>query len=96
MMDESVSSGSEDGDGNLHGVTKLQRLNENDKYSNERSNEAVCSDLLILGLPFNLSEDEMKEYFSKFGQVNFVEVILVLIFLLTSPIKIFAEIIFVI
>lgn len=89
-MDDSVTSDS-DGEGNglHHGaqVTKLQRLNEEQALSNDRSvrskqeyksrddEEAIPTDLIILGLPFTLEEQELKEYFEKHGDVDMIEVI---------------------
>lgn len=70
-----MSSGSEDGD-NLHGaqVSKVLRLNKGEDGIDERSKKDVCCDLLILGLPYSLEEDELKEYFERYGAVSFVEV----------------------
>lgn len=89
-MDDTVSSDSEDGTRNLHGaqVAKLQRLNKDsdevesakktDNFLNETKTSGVCSDLLILGLPFKLEESELKKYFEdNYGSVDYVEVLLV-------------------
>ena len=33
-----------------------------------------CSDLIVLGLPFKINEEDVKEYFEQFGAVALVEV----------------------
>jgi RNA recognition motif-containing protein len=78
MMEE-VSSDSESGDGILHGtqVTKLLRLNKEEDDVGENGSQSkseICTDLLILGLPYKLEENELKEYFEKFGTVQLAEV----------------------
>lgn len=87
-MEDPASSDSEN-DGILHG-TKLLRLNKeeddvpgggSESKSNKSANEAkseACTDLLILGLPFKLDENELKAYFETFGSVDLVEVLFML------------------
>lgn len=84
MMDEAISSDSESGDGILHGtqVTKLLRLNKEEEEgpvgendSKSKQSGQVCTDLLILGLPYKLEENELKTYFEQFGAVELAEVI---------------------
>jgi len=36
--------------------------------------EKKCSDLIVLGLPFKSSEEELKQYFSQYGQLVLVQV----------------------
>jgi len=36
--------------------------------------EQKCTDLIVLGLPFKSGEDELKEYFSQFGELILVQV----------------------
>lgn len=40
------------------GATKLKRI--------ERKK---CSDLIVLGLPYKTTEEELREYFEQFGEV---------------------------
>ena len=41
----------------------------------KRARTSACSDLICLGLPYTLEEDELKDYFEKeFGPVDFYEV----------------------
>ncbi|XP_045192585.1 TAR DNA-binding protein 43-like [Mercenaria mercenaria] len=37
-------------------------------------NEKKCSDLIVLGLPWKSSEDDLRNYFSKFGELLLVQV----------------------
>jgi len=36
--------------------------------------EKKCSDLIVLGLPWKSSEDDLRNYFSKFGELLLVQV----------------------
>ena len=36
--------------------------------------EKKCSDLIVLGLPYKSSEDDLREYFSKFGELVLAQV----------------------
>jgi len=36
--------------------------------------EQKCTDLIVLGLPFKSDEDDLKQYFSQYGQLVLVEV----------------------
>jgi TAR DNA-binding protein 43 len=36
--------------------------------------ERKCSDLIVLGLPFKSTEDEIRAYFSQFGELVLVQV----------------------
>jgi len=36
--------------------------------------EKKCTDLIVLGLPFKSSEDDLKQYFSQYGQLVLVQV----------------------
>jgi hypothetical protein len=82
MMDNSVSSGSEDGDGNVQGAKMLRLNNDEDdeKFSSQKQNaKNETVDLLILGLPFDLEEDKLRDYFSEHGRVIFFEVLVLFI-----------------
>lgn len=35
-----------------------------------------CTDLIVLGLPFKITENEIREYFKQFGGVSFLDVII--------------------
>lgn len=35
----------------------------------KRVERRKCTDLIVLGLPFKTTEDELKEYFEQFGEV---------------------------
>ena len=36
--------------------------------------EKKCTDLIVLGLPFKSSENDLREYFSQFGDLVLVQV----------------------
>lgn len=36
--------------------------------------KAICSDLIVLGLPYKLTSAELKDYFNEFGSVVLCEV----------------------
>lgn len=55
-------SGSEDGERKK----SKRRVISDDK--------AICSDLIVLGLPYKLTSAELKDYFSQFGTVVLCEV----------------------
>ena len=38
-------------------------------------NQKKCSDLIILGLPWRSTEDDVKEYFEQFGELVLVQVL---------------------
>lgn len=51
------------------------KKNKKDAPSNKKvEDKPVCSDLIVLGLPWKLSDQELKEYFEKFGPVNSCQV----------------------
>ncbi|KAL3860145.1 hypothetical protein ACJMK2_010310 [Sinanodonta woodiana] len=40
----------------------------------KRKDSEVTSDLIVLGLPYRSTEDDMKKYFSQFGDLNLIQV----------------------
>ena len=40
--------------------------------------EKKCSDLIVLGLPFKSTEEEIRSFFSQFGELVLVQVSLIL------------------
>jgi len=41
--------------------------------------EKKCTDLIVLGLPFKSSEEELKQYFSQYGQLVLVQVVFIVL-----------------
>jgi RNA recognition motif-containing protein len=64
MMDDEHDSES---DTEMHYGSKQKRI-----YAAEE--EHRCVDLIVLGLPYKLTTDELKEYFEQFGKVVLSEV----------------------
>lgn len=62
-------NGPESGDANNDGGEI-----EETKKKKKLLDKAICSDLIVLGLPFKLDETELREYFLEFGDVAFCEV----------------------
>jgi RNA recognition motif-containing protein len=46
--------------------------------------EKKCSDLIVLGLPYKSSEDDLREYFSKFGELVLAQVCQKYLFLMLN------------
>lgn len=44
------------------------------KRQNVSEDKAICSDLIVLGLPYKLTSAELKDYFNEFGNVVLCEV----------------------
>src|SRR5689334_4982708 len=51
-----------------------KRQRKERKNDDDASVPTKCSDLIVLGLPFKINEEEVKEYFEQFGAVALVEV----------------------
>ena len=64
MMDDENDSES---DTEMHYGSKQKRMDAAEE-------EPRCVDLIVLGLPYKLTEDELKEYFEQFGKVVLSEV----------------------
>lgn len=45
-----------------------------DVKASDKSERSECVDLIVLGLPYSLQEEEMRAYFSEFGPVQMCEV----------------------
>uniref|UniRef100_A0A914CB19 RRM domain-containing protein n=1 Tax=Acrobeloides nanus TaxID=290746 RepID=A0A914CB19_9BILA len=64
MMDDENDSES---DTEMHYGSKQKRMDAAEE-------EPRCVDLIVLGLPYKLTEDELKEYFEQFGKVVLSEI----------------------
>ncbi|KAI6194217.1 hypothetical protein M3Y96_01101400 [Aphelenchoides besseyi] len=42
--------------------------------SNAKAEQSLCSDIIVLGLPYRFNETQMREYFSEFGPVEMCEI----------------------
>jgi len=61
----------------LENYDKLRRSDESQdaaSSSRARRNASKCSDLIVLGLPWKTSEQELREYFEPFGEVLMAQV----------------------
>lgn len=67
MMDDEYDSASDTEGGGMHYGSKQKRMEAAEE-------EPRCVDLVVLGLPYKLTEDELKEYFEEFGKVVLSEV----------------------
>ena len=48
---------------------------ENPTAKTKRVERMKCSDLIVLGLPWKSTEDDLRNYFSQFGELLMVQVI---------------------
>ena len=48
---------------------------ENSTAKNKRVEKNKCSDLIVLGLPWKTTEQELRDYFEPFGEVLMAQVI---------------------
>lgn len=71
--DSDNNSDSNDGPTNNNGNDGEYVESEN-KKKKKLLDKAVCSDLIVLGLPYKTTEEELREYFLEFGDVVFCEV----------------------
>lgn len=64
-----------DGDGDSDETSGDESVEKKKKSKRHNSDDkAICSDLIVLGLPYKLTDQEMKEYFEQFGTVILSEV----------------------
>ena len=49
-------------------------LSENSTAKNKRVEKNKCSDLIVLGLPWKTTEQELRDYFEPFGEVLMAQV----------------------
>lgn len=72
MMDEAEYASDGDSEGAHFGaggqVTAKQKRMDTKEL--EEETELRCSDLIVLGLPFKLTEDELREHFEQYGKVK--------------------------
>jgi len=47
---------------------------DNEKSKKSATSKSKCSDLIVLGLPWKITEDELKEYFEQFGETVMVQI----------------------
>ncbi|KAH7726999.1 RNA binding protein [Aphelenchoides avenae] len=77
MMDEAEYSSDGDSEGAHFGaggqVTAKQKRMDTKAQPDEEA-ELRCSDLIVLGLPYKLSEDEFREHFEQYGKVALAEI----------------------
>jgi len=62
-------------------IENIEKLRKNEESSeqlgvlrNKRSEKNKCSDLIVLGLPWKTTEQELREYFEPFGEVLMAQV----------------------
>lgn len=76
-MDDNESSDSEQGEGGHYGyggqVTAKQKRMDAIKTKEDKE-ENHATDLIVLGLPFKLTETDLKNYFEQFGKMKLCEV----------------------
>ena len=48
---------------------------ENSTAKNKRVEKNKCSDLIVLGLPWKTTEQELRDYFEPFGEVLMAQVV---------------------
>ncbi len=48
---------------------------ENPSAKTKRVDKQKCSDLIVLGLPWKSTEDDLRNYFSQFGELLMVQVL---------------------
>jgi len=51
-----------------------RKLEETDCKPSKGYHSMSCTDLIVLGLPYQLSETQMREYFVQFGKLVMVQV----------------------
>jgi len=52
-----------------------RKLEETDTTKPSKGHHSMnCTDLIVLGLPYQLSETQMREYFDQFGKLVMVQV----------------------
>ena len=47
---------------------------ENPTVKTKKLDKLKCSDLIVLGLPWKSTEDDIRKYFSAFGELTMVQV----------------------
>ena len=47
---------------------------ENPMAKTKKTDKCKCSDLIVLGLPWKSSEEDLRKYFSTFGELLMVQV----------------------
>jgi RNA recognition motif-containing protein len=52
-----------------------RKLDEIDTKPSKGYNIMMCTDLIVLGLPYQLTETQMREYFVQFGKLVMVQVL---------------------
>ena len=52
-----------------------RKLEETDCKPSKGYHSMNCTDLIVLGLPYQLSETQMREYFVQFGKLVMVQVL---------------------
>jgi RNA recognition motif-containing protein len=76
MMDSADESDGETGSDGGGATAKQKRLDSRQGQQDADGAQAdqKCSDLIVLGLPFKTTNNELKEYFEQFGEVVVSEV----------------------
>uniref|UniRef100_A0A914P771 RRM domain-containing protein n=1 Tax=Panagrolaimus davidi TaxID=227884 RepID=A0A914P771_9BILA len=77
MMDENESSDSESGGHHSgHSGQVKQKRMESAKHEEKKDDkdEHHCTDLIVLGLPFKLTEKDLEEHFGQFGKLTLCEI----------------------
>lgn len=68
---------------------------ENPGSKTRRMDKKRCVDLIVLGLPWKSTEEDMRKYFSQFGELLLVQVkIMIFNFLITLKIHVESKIVF--
>lgn len=65
----SIFSGEKPKENLTHGSESLHSLK-----SYKRADRQKCSDLIVLGLPWKSSEEDLRKYFQQFGELLMVQV----------------------
>lgn len=58
----------------FHILGDKRKLEETDTTPSKGYHSLNCTDLIVLGLPYQLSETQMREYFLQFGKLVMVQV----------------------
>lgn len=59
---------------------------ENPSVKTKRVDKNKCSDLIVLGLPWKSNEEDLRNYFSQFGELLMVQVwLFIFIYYITGP-----------
>ena len=66
---------------------------ENPSAKTKRVEKMKCSDLIVLGLPWKSTEDDLRNYFEQFGELLMVQVCpTCLVLFVLSDLSVFAKV----